>query len=64
VPIANIGISIYVMFFSGTDENNDYGAMPVENTLGVKILGLIVPVLFLIGIIAAMPEMQELLYQY
>jgi uncharacterized membrane protein YhaH (DUF805 family) len=37
----------------GTRGSNSYGAPPPPNTLGVKILGLAVPVIAIIGILAA-----------
>ena len=53
VPIVNLLASIYLMFFPGTQGSNNFGAAPGPNSLGVKILGLIVPILFLVGIAAA-----------
>lgn len=53
VPIANIALAIYLIFFAGSEETNDFGPVPVENTLGVKILGLLLPIIALVGIIAA-----------
>jgi uncharacterized membrane protein YhaH (DUF805 family) len=53
VPFANFLLTIYMMFFPGTDGDNDYGAVPVENTLGVQILAWLMPVLMIVGIVAA-----------
>ncbi|MEM7293208.1 MAG: DUF805 domain-containing protein [Pseudomonadota bacterium] len=53
VPVVNIVLSIYLMFFAGTDGENDFGPQPAANTLGVKILGLAFPVIFIVGILAA-----------
>lgn len=60
VPIVNLLLSIYMVFFSGTDGDNNYGPMPSANGLGVKILGLLFPVLMLLGFFAAIliPAMQ------
>lgn len=60
IPIVNLLLVIYMIFFSGTDGDNDYGPQPAPNTLGVKILGLLFPVLMLVGIVAAVliPAMQ------
>lgn len=41
------------VFKSGTDGENDYGAPPPPNTTGVTILGLLMPILFVVGIVAA-----------
>lgn len=60
IPIINLLLIIYLVFFAGTDGDNKYGPMPVDNTLGVKILGLMFPVLMILGIGAAvlLPAMQ------
>ena len=60
IPIVNLLLIIYLIFFSGTDGDNSYGPMPAANTLGVKILGLMFPVLMVLGIGAAVliPAMQ------
>ncbi|MCP4429664.1 MAG: DUF805 domain-containing protein [Gammaproteobacteria bacterium] len=60
IPIVNLLLVIYMVFFSGTDGDNNYGPQPSPNTLGVKILGLLFPVLMLLGIVAAVliPAMQ------
>ena len=60
IPIVNLLLVIYLILFSGTDGDNKYGPMPVANTLGVKILGLMFPVLMVLGIGAAVliPAMQ------
>ena len=61
VPIANLLITIYIIFFPGSNEANLYGPPPVANSLGVKILGSLLPVIFVLGIIAAVavPQYQE-----
>jgi uncharacterized membrane protein YhaH (DUF805 family) len=53
VPIANLIMSLYMMFAPGTNGANNYGPAPTENPLGVKILGLFFPIISLIGIVAA-----------
>ncbi|HEX7892478.1 MAG TPA: DUF805 domain-containing protein [Ramlibacter sp.] len=49
IPIVNL---IWLVG-SGTKGSNRYGAPPPPNTTGVKILGLIVPVIAIVGIVAA-----------
>jgi len=49
VPI----ISLLWIFFSGTKGANRFGPPPPPNTLGVKLLGLILPLVFGIGVLAA-----------
>lgn len=55
VPLANVGLLIYLLFFSGNDGVNEYGPKTVPNSSGV-IVGFILGI-FLgiasIGIIAA-----------
>ncbi len=53
VPLANLLLTLYMVFGAGTDGVNDYGAAPNENPMGVKILGLFFPIISLIGIVAA-----------
>ena len=53
VPVVSLLVTIYMVFFPGTDGANDFGAEPDGNSIGVKILGLAIPVLTLIGILAA-----------
>ena len=54
VPFVNLLFAIYVIFFPGTDGDNDFGAAPAANSLGVQILGWMMPALFVLGIVAAM----------
>jgi uncharacterized membrane protein YhaH (DUF805 family) len=53
VPLVNFLLTVYMMFFPGTDGDNSYGAVPVENTLGVQILAWMMPVVMVLGIVAA-----------
>ena len=53
VPILNILAAIYVLFFPGTAGDNNFGPAPTANTLGVKILALAMPIIALVGILAA-----------
>ena len=53
VPFVNLIFTIYVIFFPGTESDNDFGAAPAANSLGVQILGWMMPVLFVLGITAA-----------
>lgn len=60
IPLVNLLLIIYLLFFSGTDGDNNYGPKTVPNTLGVKVLALFMPILFILGIAAAViiPAMQ------
>ena len=51
VPVVNLLFILYLICFSGSEESNNYGPPPVANTLGVKILGSLLIVLFALGII-------------
>jgi hypothetical protein len=46
-------VALIWVFKRGSEGTNSYGAPPPPNTLGVKILGLLLPVLAVVGILAA-----------
>lgn len=46
-------VALIWIFKPGTEGANTYGAPPPPNTIAVKILGLLLPVLFLVGLLAA-----------
>ena len=51
VPLLNLLLLIYLVFFKGTEGSNNYGLAPVPNTIGVAILGLFLPIAILIGLL-------------
>ncbi len=53
IPPLNLVLIIYMLFFRGTDGNNKFGQKAVPNTIGVKILGTLIPIVFLLGILTA-----------
>ncbi|MCP4874822.1 MAG: DUF805 domain-containing protein [Gammaproteobacteria bacterium] len=53
VPLVNFFIIIYLIAFGGSEEPNNYGPPPVANSMGVIILGSLIPVIFILGILAA-----------
>ncbi len=53
VPLVNIALGIYLLFFRGSPQRNRFGPRPRPNTLGVKIAGFAAPVLIVAGILAA-----------
>ncbi|MCP4387562.1 MAG: DUF805 domain-containing protein [Gammaproteobacteria bacterium] len=53
VPLVNLLVSIYLVFFPGSDGSNKFGPAPTANSIGVLILGWAIPVLFIVGIAAA-----------
>ncbi len=54
VPIVNLLLVIYLLFFPGTDGANNFGPAPAANSIGVLILGWMLPAVFVIGIAAAL----------
>ncbi len=46
-------VGLYWLFKGGTPGPNRFGPPPPPNTLGVKILAWILPVIFIVGILAA-----------
>ena len=46
-------VGLVWIFVPGTRGSNRWGAPPPPNSLGVKIIGLMLPVVFVIGIVAA-----------
>lgn len=56
IPLINLFLIIYMLFFRGTEGDNNYGSEAVPNTIGVKILGIggiIIFALSFVGIVAA-----------
>jgi len=53
VPLVNLALAIYMMFFSGTDGENRYGAPAAPNSTGVKVIFWIVLGIPLVGLLAA-----------
>ncbi|MCP4333850.1 MAG: DUF805 domain-containing protein [Gammaproteobacteria bacterium] len=53
VPIVNLVLAIYMLFFPGTDGDNNFGPAPQANSIGVLILGWMFPALLILGIVVA-----------
>jgi uncharacterized membrane protein YhaH (DUF805 family) len=53
VPVVNLIMVVYLIFFPGAGETNNFGSAPIANSLGVQILGWSMPALFVLGIGAA-----------
>ena len=53
IPVVNLLVSIYLLFFPGSDGPNKFGPAPVANSVGVLIAGWAVPAVFILGIVAA-----------
>jgi len=61
VPFVGAIMALIWLFKSGTDGANRFGPPPTPNTWGVRILGCLMPALFVIGILAAiaLPAYQQ-----
>ncbi|MDS4040122.1 MAG: DUF805 domain-containing protein [Candidatus Competibacter sp.] len=53
VPFANLVLYLVLLIMPGTQGPNRFGNPPPPNTLGVTILALVLPLIFVIGIVAA-----------
>ncbi|HCB14385.1 MAG TPA: DUF805 domain-containing protein [Gammaproteobacteria bacterium] len=53
VPLANMVLYLILLIMPGTQGPNRFGNPPPPNTLGVTLLALILPLIFVMGIIAA-----------
>lgn len=46
-------VGLIWVFKSGTQGSNRFGAPPPPNTAGIKVAGIVLPVLFIVGVMAA-----------
>jgi uncharacterized membrane protein YhaH (DUF805 family) len=53
VPLVNLFMGLYLLFTGGTEGQNEYGLAPPPNTLGIKLAAIILPLLFILGVVAA-----------
>ena len=53
IPLVNFFVSLYLIFAAGTDGANDYGPAPAPNSTIVKAVGFLFPVIFVVGVLAA-----------
>lgn len=53
IPILNFFFGLYLMFASGSEGANRYGPKPVKNSVLLVIAGLLLPAVFVMGILAA-----------
>ena len=53
VPLLNLILALYLIFARGNDGANRYGPAPVANPPGMFLVALILPAIFVIGILAA-----------
>lgn len=52
VPIINMFIGLWLIFGPGSKNNNNFGAAPTPNPIGIKLMALVFPLIFF-GILAA-----------
>lgn len=50
VPVVNLFLAIYLLFFPGTEGANNFGPAPAPNSAGVKIIFWLLIALFVLGI--------------
>ena len=53
VPVVNLVLAIYMLFFPGTDGPNNFGPAPSPNSVGVVVFGWIVAILCVGSIVVA-----------
>lgn len=53
VPLVNFIFALWLLFGRGDDGANEYGPAPAPNTTGVIVLAWILPIVMIVGILAA-----------
>ncbi|HKJ50304.1 MAG TPA: DUF805 domain-containing protein [Gammaproteobacteria bacterium] len=53
IPVVNLIVGIYLLFFPGTDGPNNFGPAPAANSIGVLILGWLAIAAIVLGIVGA-----------
>jgi uncharacterized membrane protein YhaH (DUF805 family) len=53
IPLLNLLVALYLMLWPGSKGSNTYGPAPTKNSPLLIIFGLIIPFIFIIGILAA-----------
>lgn len=61
VPLVNFFVGLYLVFAPGTEGSNQYGPAPGPNSTLVVVAALILPIIAIVGILAAiaLPAYQE-----
>lgn len=53
VPLANLAFCLILLIMPGTQRSNRFGDPPPPNTAGVIVLSLVLPLIVVIGVVAA-----------
>lgn len=53
VPFVNLYFGLIMLFKQGDEGGNEYGAKPSPNTWGVKVIAIVLPLIAVIGMVAA-----------
>jgi len=53
IPLVNLGVILWLIFTPGKKEQNSYGPYPVENPGVIVAVALIIPLIAILGIVAA-----------
>lgn len=53
VPFVNLYFGLIMLFKRGDEGGNEYGAKPSPNTWGVKVIAIVLPLIAVIGMVAA-----------
>ncbi len=61
IPLVNLFVALWIVFTPGKPDANEYGPPPGPNTTGIKVAALVLPVIAILGVIAAvsMPAYQN-----
>lgn len=60
LPIANIIVALYMLLWPGSEGANMYGPKPVKNSVGIIIVGVVVPLLFtILALAVAIPAYDD-----
>lgn len=53
IPLVNFIIGLWLIFAPGKKQANNYGPHPIKNPTGIVLLATIVPIIMILGVVAA-----------